>query len=249
MPNVAVDTEMPSNLGLSNIGGGITSWSWSFNNVAGTLLYVAAALNDQAGVERVISGVTYDAVAMAKPTGATRRSGWNAGPPVTRDNEASLWALSSPSTGNKTVAITFNAAVGVALAAAVSLTGHGTAAANVTTVFDQDAHVNDLGAAIPGIWGGMTLSWYQSGTDVGSSNERASATFTPDGSTRGSNGYLGLTTCGGGPVNLKATLNAPDWLGLVAAQVLPVAFTPTDWVDQRERLLLAPHHLGDDGLC
>lgn len=246
MPNVTIDTEMPSAAGLENNGGGITSWSFFFNNAAGSLLTVGSNCT-AAAAERTTTAVTYDSVALSTPTGAAVRSGWSG---TLRRNEASLWQLASPATGNKQVAFTYSGACDQVCAAALTVSNWDTAAANVRTKFDNDAAISPISYVHPSTtWGGLVVSWYQTGTSISSTWERLSAATPVDDSFAGGNGRLCAMPVGGGPVGLSGTLGASDWAGLVSLEIVPAALTPAAWVDQRERSLLAPSHLQDDGLC
>lgn len=108
--SLAIDSQMPSATGAVNAGG---SFSYSFTNTAGTVLFVGAVTGFPGCT---VSSVTYNSVAMTLVQSQISHDG-------STGAQASLWVLLNPATGANDVAVTSSTSC-VALSGAISFTGN-----------------------------------------------------------------------------------------------------------------------------
>jgi hypothetical protein len=93
--------------------------TWSFNNVAGTLLVVMAEVNNNTAATCTLGVVSYGGVAMAQIPGSL--IDWTAG--GVTDNKLALYSLVNPPTGAHTVSIAASGSFIDIIGAAISFRG------------------------------------------------------------------------------------------------------------------------------
>ncbi len=192
--------------------------SWSFNNVAGTLLVVGIVLTNSSGSPS-ISGVTYGGTPMNPVTGTVNWDGVF--------NVAALYWLANPKTGSNTVQVTATVQIDI-LAAAISFTAANLDApvGSAVTNFDNSGTSGTASVSVPNTKSGSyVVSAVGTGSGVSSANSPTvlSALLNESTISGGDNFALGQQATSGGTVTAGYSVS-PDLWGLAAVEVF--AFDP-----------------------
>jgi hypothetical protein len=210
---LAIDSQEATNLAHHSVTSPLT---WTFNNVAGTTLFVAVALAANAGDVFSYGAVTYNTVAMTIIPGSFIT--WNT------SSDLQWYYLNSPATGSHTVSVTgsFNSTFDI-LAAAISFTG----AASPTPYGTPVTHVGSSfltsdSVTVPGTTSGnyvISAIATGSGGEAATSPNTLSAKLDVSTNTQADNFMLAQRTTGGGSVAAAFTFTQ-DWDGIVGFEVL-----------------------------
>lgn len=215
---LAVDSQESSNAG-HNATNPATTLSWSFNNVAGTILVVGAnAESTGTGSSAAITGVTYNSVALTK----AGSQGWAGTGP---SSEVSIWYLLNPATGSNTVSVSAsfaNTTVTDIIGGAISFTGNAT-----STPFGTAAGAKldtGAGSTSPSVTVNSTTAnnyvLAMMGTGTGYSSTSNTLTWSLNVSTNmaGDNSAMTYQLVSGSSTTMTDTVTQ-DWWGIVAAEL------------------------------
>lgn len=222
---LAIDSQESGGVGHNS---GTSPLTWTFNNVAGTLLIVGAVVGTDSAVpaHADITGVTYGGVAMiAVPSGSIF---WF----LTDHSKAQLWYLRASDglpTGSNTVSVSFTIGTDSVnhdcIAGAISFTGSdpttpfGTAA---SAKFDTGSGSTPATVNVTGTTSGnIVVAIIADGNAVPvptapSTNSWALGVSTH---TAADNAAL-MKQAAGGTITMAATFSAADYWGIVAVEVL-----------------------------
>jgi hypothetical protein len=194
--------------------------TWTFNNVAGTVMFIGVVVTDGTGSTTTLGAVSYNSVA-ATQVGSSL---------VTWDGTASraaIYRLLSPATGNNTVSVAATSTGGGGLdiiAGAISFTGNDTTTPAGTAV----TATGNNGTATVNVTsttnGNYVISVVGTGTSVTSATSPTllSAKLNVSGGTAGDNLGLGDQATSGGTVAAKFAVSSDLW-GISAVEVKAAA--------------------------
>ena len=214
---LAVDSEMPSNVGQGTSGTGTGSpWTFSFTNAAGTVLYLLVGLGANSGQTCTLGAVSYGGVAMTSVVDTSVASG---------AGRVAVFRLLNPATGSNTVSIAFTRSGGTNFGiwgGCISFTGN----------HASTPEVQSSGGAGTGSSASASLSGVASGNVViavagsGSSMSAQSKTLTwaknVDDNTVSSNGRASRSV-DTGSVTHSFTISASDSWGCSIVEVAAAA--------------------------
>lgn len=210
--SVAVDSEMPSNVGQARFHD--ANLTYAFTNTAGTKLIVAASVADGAGGQTV-SAVTYAGVSMTKYNEKLSNGVAKA--------HCTLWYLDSPATGSNNVVVTISGTVtgnGEVISGAVSLTGAATGSLIHDTSKSTSGVSTDNMDVVSTTVGNLVLMMATAGGDfTGTQTQTLSWLLNVDGNTAGDNAQLRRAAGSGGTVNFQVSLSGADTITMLAAEV------------------------------
>lgn len=208
---LVIDSEMPSNVGLNDLADGST-FTFAFNNVAGTLLIVAIDVTDSDG-DMTASGVTYNGTPMTKFNEKLSLG--------TAKGHLSFWYLASPSTGSQNVIITTAGtatANGQIIAGAISFTGaHATPLANNTSKAST-GNTTDNMDVLSTTAGNIAICLMTGGDNVTATSQTRSWLKNVDTNTAANNAVM-QRAAAGGTINFSVTINSADAITFLAAEV------------------------------
>ncbi len=206
----AIDSEEASHVAHHSTTSPVT---WTFNNVAGTTLFVAVDATRQTGTAPTFGAVSYNGVAMtAVPSSLVS---WDV-------SKLQWYYLNSPATGSHTVSVATSGATDT-IAAAISFTGldsttpYGTPVTHPQTTGASSDSVNVTGTTS----GNFVLSAIGTGSggEAATSPNTLSAKLDVSTSSAGDNFAMARRTTSGGTVAAAYTFTN-DWDGLSAFEVL-----------------------------
>lgn len=224
---LAIDSEMPSNVGGGFNPNTATTVTQAFTNTAGTYLLVGVSWGAPGGTGALdVSGATYAGSAMTlveKITYDTNGGTVHAG--------AALFGLLSPSTGNNNIIVTMTAATNSALTAvevgAISFTGnHATTpivASSANAAFRDSAGTTaSVATGVATTSGNIVVAQMATGSGYVSTSQTLSWSKNVNTNSAGGNAAMTRTSSTGSTVTMTDTVTS-DSMGIVVAEVAAAA--------------------------
>lgn len=218
---VAVDSEMASNVGFGVAGSPPTSpQTFSFNNVAGSLLVALLGIGLPSGSPATFGTITYNGVTMTKLLEATTTGGANGG-------KVALFYLLNPATGSQTLSYGFTTSSVVEVwGGCTSFTGN-----DPVNPFVQSTSAQGTSAAaaatLSGVQSGnLTICGAGAGTAMSAQTQTLTWAKNVDNSSSAGNGRASRSASTGS-VTHSFTVGASDsWVAAIAEIAAATAVAP-----------------------
>lgn len=201
---LAIDSQEATTTGHRSTASPLT---WSFNNVAGTVLYCGFVVTSSTGGTSTFTSASYNSVAM---TALGTGQNWD-----TNADKTKWFRLLSPATGSHSVSLAWSGGSNpAALGGCISFTGNDTTtpegsefkATGTGTAVDSGAVTSTSGNILISVGGSGT-----SGTFTPTSPDVKTFSLTGSGTTAGDNIWASTFTSAGASHNMKWTIPSDSW--------------------------------------